>query len=695
MKQNKHYLFASVAVSVLLSFTIPGAVVLADGTTASFQPADLVGSSYEMSNHPLPETTFTLISDTHEHGNFGDQKSPENIANKFGIVNQIKAKFPNSLYVGNGDDMGTSVFTSTSRGQNMVDAFNAGKLDTDTFGNHDFDMGPDRLEQLIKESNFTWVSANVIDKRTNDVFGKADGAQRFIIKKVNGVNVGITGLTEEDAAQLTSMGDNVAVLNPIEAMKTIIPQMKAAGADIIVVASHLASPDARILAQNVDGIDVLVGDHAAQDFDTPEKINNTLLWFIGDNFKHVGQINFYIKNGKIQDFNFHKFTLQSDAAKDGSTADTAVKAVMDQYYQQLSQDLSTVIGTTQTPLDENEGLVRSRETAIGDFAADAMRSFTNSDVAFLNGGGIRANRVIPAGTLTKKDIMDSFPFTNFVVKLQVTGDQLYQALENGVSQVEKGAGRFPQVSGIAYSYNPKMPPGSRIGEVSVNGAKLDKTATYTLATLDYVQGGGDGYTMFKNSKVVLDANGGPLLSKLIIDAIQKANTIAPKEDGRIQVLDQLPSDYFVDIVNNSGVNAIMDLKRKGIVNGEDAQHFNPDQQITRAEFTAMIAKVLKLPLDQSVASSYQDVSQYDWCYSYISALTSTGIVHGNGDNSFDPNGILSSDQMKIILTNVLSYQGKKADVNKDILQPVKLTQSAESVSRANAAITLEQYLQLK
>lgn len=181
--------------------------------------------------------------------------------------------------------------------------------------------------------------------------------------------------------------------------------------------------------------------------------------------------------------------------------------------------------------------------------------------------------------------MDSFPFTNYVVKLEVTGDQLYQALENGVSQTEKVAGRFPQVSGIQYSYNPYLPAGSRIISVTVDGKPLDKTAKYTLATLDFVAGGGDGYSMLKKAKVLLDANGGPLLSKLIIDTIQKDQSISPQTDGRIKVEEELPQDAFVDIKGNS-VPAILELKQKGIVHGIDDTHFNPDGFVTRAELNS-------------------------------------------------------------------------------------------------------------
>ncbi|WP_052702818.1 5'-nucleotidase C-terminal domain-containing protein [Paenibacillus beijingensis] len=534
---------AALAISGALALQLTGiGFVSAHSGTADTSKPNLVGEAYEKSKHPLTETTLTIVHDTHFHGNYGNAGQEENISNYFGVVNQIRNQQPNSLFIANGDDLATSVLSSTFKGRHIVDAFNAGKVDVDTFGNHDFDMGPDQLAERVKESQFTWVSANVIDKRTNDVFAATQGAKRYVIKEVNGVKVGITGLINEEAPEITSMGENAFVLPAVEAMKKIVPEMKQAGAQLIVVSSHLASPDARVVAEEVDGIDLIVGDHAAFAYESPEKIHDTLLWFIGDEFEFVGEINLQVKEGKIADFNYKRHTVKEEAAKAGFQPDAAVKAVMDKYNSELSKELSIVIGKTGTELDVMKASQRNGETAIGSFITDSVRAYTNADVALINGGGIRADRVFPAGDLTKQDIMDAMPFTNYVVKIEVTGKQLMQALENGVSEIEKGAGRFAQVSGMAYSFNPELPAGSRIVTATVGGKPIDPDKTYTLATVDFIANGGDGYEMFKDANVLLDANAGPLLSGLIIEAIQKQGAIAPKTDGRIAVSQSKPKE---------------------------------------------------------------------------------------------------------------------------------------------------------
>lgn len=573
-----------------------------------------VGPSYEKSQHPLSQVSFTIIHDTHFHGNFGNPKEPNNIANYFGIANKIKAEKPNSIFIGNGDDLGTSVISSTFQGQPIIDAFNAGKLDVDTYGNHDFDMGPDQLTKLVKSSHFPWVSANVLDKRSGDVFAKEAGAKRFIIKELNGVKIGITGLINEEAPQITTMGPNAIVQNPVEAMKKIIPEMKNAGAQFIIVSSHLASPDARIVAEKVDGIDLIVGDHAAFAYDSPEKIHNTLLWFIGDEFTYLGEININFQNGKLADFNYHRYALKTDVQKEGYQPDPNVKAVVDTYTEKLGKELEVQIGSTQTAIDVMKASQRKMETAMGNLVADAVKNYTKSDIAIINGGGIRADRVFPAGPLTKRDIMDAMPFTNYVVKLEITGDQLYQALENGVSQIEKGAGRFPQVSGIEYDFNQKLPPGTRVMNVKVNSQPLNRSALLSLATIDFVAEGGDGYDVLKGSKLLLDKNAGPLLSKVVADYIEQKGTIAPKVEGRIHDSSNVPSNLYSDLTGQSfeTVVAAMDLESKGILSSAaKSKQFQPEQSITVDEFIQAAAKTLKLKTSASVFTDNLSTSEKD------------------------------------------------------------------------------------
>ena len=145
------------------------------------------------------------------------------------------------------------------------------------------------------------------------------------------------------------------------------------------------------------------------------------------------------------------------------TPDPEIAALVASYTGKLDDELKVEIGTTATALDSRRATVRGEEAAIGNLIADAMREAVGADVAITNGGGIRGDREYPAGTkLTRGDIFAELPFGNKTVKLELTGADIRAALENGFSQVETGAGRFPQVSGLTVAINPGRPAGERV-----------------------------------------------------------------------------------------------------------------------------------------------------------------------------------------------------------------------------------------
>jgi 2',3'-cyclic-nucleotide 2'-phosphodiesterase (5'-nucleotidase family) len=214
--------------------------------------------------------------------------------------------------------------------------------------------------------------------------------------------------------------------------------------------------------------------------------------------------------------------------------DAAVAAKITEYKELLSKELDIKIGTTSTELDSRKKIVRGGEAAIGNLIADAMREGVDAEIGFANGGGIRAKKIYtPGTTITRGDILTELPFGNVVVKLELSGAQIWEALENGVSQFENGAGRFPQIAGISFVWNPKAQAGSRIISAKIGGQPLNKGRSYTVATNNYSASGGDGYKVFKKGKVLIDASGATLLASMVMDYIKAKGTVSPKVEGRI------------------------------------------------------------------------------------------------------------------------------------------------------------------
>jgi 2',3'-cyclic-nucleotide 2'-phosphodiesterase (5'-nucleotidase family) len=218
----------------------------------------------------------------------------------------------------------------------------------------------------------------------------------------------------------------------------------------------------------------------------------------------------------------------------GVAPDPAIAAIVKQHEDKLDESLKVAVGTTAVELDSRRATVRLKESAIGNLIADAIREFTKADAALTNGGGIRGDRTYPAGTtLTRKDILTELPFGNLAVLLEISGADLLAALEEGVSSVEDVAGRFPQVSGLRFLFDARRPRGSRVLQVTVGGRPLDRTATYRLATNEYMMGGGDGYASLRKGRPVIDASGGALMAQVVMDYIAAKGTVSPAVEGRI------------------------------------------------------------------------------------------------------------------------------------------------------------------
>jgi 5'-nucleotidase len=188
------------------------------------------------------------------------------------------------------------------------------------------------------------------------------------------------------------------------------------------------------------------------------------------------------------------------------------------------------------PLEGRRGRLRTEETNLGNFVADAMRARLGTDIALINGGGIRSERVIPPGPLSRRDLAAMAPFGNTVMTLELTGATLRSVLEQALPQRDREAGGFLQVSGLTVTYDPTAPVGQRVVSVTVGGAPLDPGHRYTAAVVDYIASGKDGLTAFRDGHVLVDAMSAPLLADLLLQTVTSQKTIAPQTDGRIRAV---------------------------------------------------------------------------------------------------------------------------------------------------------------
>ena len=509
-----------------ISATLAGCGGGSEGTPTDTSTETATETAAETTT-PVPTESLTLLHDTHVGGRLGtaDAEDNENIESYFGLMDDL-AEPDRTLRLGAGDDLGSSALSSEFEGQHVVDPFEAGGLTHDTFGNHDFDFGPDVLRTRVSETaDFVWVSANV-DEPSGEAFADAEGAERYDIVEVAGVSVGITGVLTPRAREVTSLGD-AEVRDPTDALDEVVPEMREEGAEVVIVMSHVANDLARNeIAPNVDGIDVIVGDDAAEQFDEAVEVDDTVLSFVGDEYDFLGEVTLEVGDGGIQSYDRTVY----DVSEEEVEPNEAVEAVADFYRRQVD---SEVIGESTVALNCVGEDLRTGETNTGNFVADAIRAAVDSDVVIQNGGGIRTGTLYPPGDITDLLVRQILPFGNTTAELEVSGQILHDALENGVSQVESLEGRFPQVSGMEFAWDPDAEAGDRIdpADVTVGGEPLDVEATYTLGTNNFMADGGDGYGMLSGATRT-DA-GETSLAQLVIDRIRERTPVAPETEGRI------------------------------------------------------------------------------------------------------------------------------------------------------------------
>ena len=472
--------------------------------------------------------TITLL-----HTNDVYEIAPKNgrggLAELMTLLGRERAAAAHSITTFGGDLISPSVLSGLTKGTQMIDLYNRLGTDVAVLGNHEFDYGPEVVAERVAASAFPWLGSNVLGPDGRPAAGTV---ATHMIERA-GYRIGFFGILAPETDVLSSPGDAVTFAPIVATATAAVARLQADGADLIIALTHDDIADDRDLARSVDGIDVILGGHDHDPITFYE--GGVLIAKAGYDAHYLATIDLAVDRVRERD----KEVVQVIPAwrylpTAGIAPDPEIKAVVDRYNAELDEELDVPVGTTTVALDSRRATVRTAESNFGNLVADAIRAAVGADVALANGGGIRGDRLYDPGTvLTRKDILSELPFGNVTVLIELSGADLLAALENGVSDVEGAAGRFPQVSGMSYRYDAGRPAGSRIVAVLVGGAPLELDRVYRLATNEYVLGGGDGYAALARGKPIIDAAAGALMATMVIDYIARQGAIAPQVEGRI------------------------------------------------------------------------------------------------------------------------------------------------------------------
>jgi 5'-nucleotidase len=450
----------------------------------------------------------------------------------------------NVILLNGGDNFQGSLFYTTYKGKAEAEFLNQMKFDAMTVGNHEFDDGEDALAPFLDVIQFPVLSANVKASAAAKV---GDRIKPSIVLEIGGQKIGIVGAVTTETPEIASPGPNITIEDDVKTITAEVEKLKAEGVNKIIALTHVGYPRDKEMIAKIPGVDVVVGGHthsllsntdAKAEGPYPTMIDNPEGYKVpvtqaASYSKYLGEFKVvFDDNGVVKEASGDPIFLDKSI-----TPDQAVLDRIKELGAPIEELKTKLVGESTAPIDGSREACRARECEMGNLVSDAVLDRVKDQgvsIVFTNGGGLRAS--IDQGPVTMGEVLTVLPFQNTIATFQISGKDIVAALENGVSQLEEGAGRFAQVAGLKYAFDKSAAPESRVSAVEVmdngNWVPIDPAKDYLVASNNYVRQGGDGYKIFAdNAKNAYDY--GPGLEQVVADYLGAHNPYTPKLEGRI------------------------------------------------------------------------------------------------------------------------------------------------------------------
>jgi len=435
-----------------------------------------------------------------------------------------------TLLLSAGDMFQGSLDSNLLYGKPVVNVMNYTAFDAMTLGNHEFDWGTSILKERITQSQFPYLCANIVNQDTGKPI---EFAKPYIILERKGVKIGLIGIATPDTAIKTSpqVVGNYTFLDPAKVVNDLVPEVKEKGAEIIIVLTHLASAmdgegnitgDAALFAQQIKGVDGIVSGHSHQI--VYGQVNEIPIVQAAYNGRAVGKMElFFNKNSRKIEQSIPSVIL---LPYPGLLADSKIEKMLDQVELEIGSVKNIAVGKTLSTLSHDR--YEPNVTQLGQWVTDTMRQATGADIAFQNTGGLRTG--IATGRITMGNLYEVIPFDNTLYTLEMTGKQIMQVLEYGLMNDKIG---MLQYSGIKVVYQIDTSPKGHIVSVSMaGGIPLALNQKYKVVTNDFMAGGGDGYTFFREGEKIHDTCS--TVRDILADAIRSQKVIHFTGDDRFE-----------------------------------------------------------------------------------------------------------------------------------------------------------------
>ncbi|GEA10578.1 5'-nucleotidase C-terminal domain-containing protein [Alteromonas sp. KUL49] len=449
-----------------------------------------------------------------ESGRYAELKS---------LLDRYREQQPPVFFVFGGGSIGPSAMSSFDRGSHIIDILNT--LEPDVMGvtKREFSYFEDELSLRAYEAAFPIVASNVLDKRFDDT---PDGLFKSVIIEKQGVKLGVISLLNERIIEEYLL-HNITVMNPREISEQVAEDLRTKGADTILLHYSFPFPFVpELIDSNIIDIAVMSDTRLREKYQTLSTNDQTLLL---DKSGDILVATLEVTNRETRLNNVDRYSLKT------LNAAPAVQLQVNSYQMRLDRLLDERIGIWKTNVFTTTSDVRSKENLFANFVTDSMRTYAQTDISLLNGGSIRGNTTyLNQQNITRRDITTELPFRSSLVSINLTGKQLLDGLENGLSQVEFLKGGFPHFSGMTVEFSADKPAGNRVLQVSIAGKPLNENAMYSLATTDYLASGGDGYLSFSQDTQLREITDfDVLISDLVIQQIRIQDGVSGEIEGRI------------------------------------------------------------------------------------------------------------------------------------------------------------------
>ncbi|SLN52309.1 Trifunctional nucleotide phosphoesterase protein YfkN precursor [Roseivivax jejudonensis] len=448
-------------------------------------------------------------------------------------IEEARARAENPVLFDGGDQFQGTLFYTYYKGQLAAEMMNRLGYDAMTVGNHEFDDGPEVLRGFVDAVEFPILMSNADISNEPQL---ADVIEKSTVIERNGERLGLIGLTPEDTDELASPGPNVTFSDPVAAVQAEVDRLTEDGVTKIIVLSHSGYAVDQRVAEETTGVDVIVGGHTNTLLGDMEDAAGPYPTMVGDTAivqayaygKFLGELNVvFDDDGVVTSATGAPLIMDAAVAENEEVVARIAEAA-----EPLDEIRNEVVAEAAAPIEGDRTVCRAQECAMGNLVADAMLDRVADqgiEIAITNSGGLRAS--IDAGEVTMGEVLTVLPFQNTLSTFRVSGSVLKEALENGVSQIEEGAGRFPQVAGLSFTVDASADVGNRVSDIMVGDAPLDPDTLYGVVSNNYVRNGGDGYAMFIDARDAYDY--GPDLADVTAEYLAENGPYEPYTDGRI------------------------------------------------------------------------------------------------------------------------------------------------------------------